>query len=148
MYVSLTLTCLCESSCLSLYLFVSFYLSVVLSIVLSVCHMPVLTSPCLAFVGPISYHNMYFLHIFFSLQEPHHSSSLRGSLFQPYDTNLKCLVNSVALLPPTQFNANLGAGCFCKENYIIILISRNLIEYCCKCCILIGYATRYLFVVR
>ena len=27
-------------------------------------------------------------------------------------------------------------------------ISRNLVEYYCKCCILIDYATRYLFVDR
>ena len=30
----------------------------------------------------------------------------------------------------------------------VMRISRNLVEYYCKCCILIGYATRYLFVVK
>ena len=34
-----------------------------------------------------------------------------------------------------------------KQN-TLITISRNLVEYYCKCCMLIGYATRYLFVDR
>ena len=29
---------------------------------------------------------------------------------------------------------------------LITTFSRNLVKYCCKCCILIGYANRYLFV--
>ena len=33
-------------------------------------------------------------------------------------------------------------------NIHIYIFSRNLVEHYCKCCILIGYATRYLFVDR